>query len=163
MKVIILSDESHTMILEIGHNWKVFNILNIIIYIYVVWIATCVKIHCCSGEQWVTCASHFICSFLLCGILLCFDEIKNITPKKVQKDLSINNDKHELLLKDERILASIFLFMYLYIPTRTISCTVDALTVSTTLSFVQVWGLRPWQHARARSVRAPCSTQTVHL
>lgn len=40
MKVIILSDESHTMILEIGHNWKVFNILNIIIYIYVVWIAT---------------------------------------------------------------------------------------------------------------------------
>lgn len=40
MKVIILSDESHTMILEISHNWKVFNILNIIIYIYVVWIAT---------------------------------------------------------------------------------------------------------------------------
>lgn len=69
--------------------------------------------------------------------------MKNITPKKVKKDLSINNDKHELLLKDERILASIFLFMCLYIPTRTISCTVDALTVSTTLSFVQVWGLRP--------------------
>lgn len=69
--------------------------------------------------------------------------MKNITPKKVQKDLSINNDKQELLLKDERILASIFLFMYLYIPTRTISCTVDALTVGTTLSFVQVWGLRP--------------------
>lgn len=69
--------------------------------------------------------------------------MKNITPKKVQKDLSINNDKQELLLKDERILASIFLFMYLYIPTRTISCTVDALTVSTTLSFVQVWGLHP--------------------
>lgn len=69
--------------------------------------------------------------------------MKNITPKKVQKDLSINNDKQELLLKDERILASIFLFMYLYIPTRTISCIVDAITVSTTLSFVQVWGLRP--------------------
>lgn len=78
--------------------------------------------------------------------LLCFDQrmlMKNINKKLLKKDLSINNDTHELLLKDERILASIFLFIYLYIPTRTISCTVDALTDSTTLSFVQVWGLRP--------------------
>lgn len=78
--------------------------------------------------------------------LLCFDQrmlMKNINKKLLKKDLSINNDTHELLLKDERILASIFLFIYLYIPTRTISFTVVALTDSTTLSFVQVWGLRP--------------------
>lgn len=47
--------------------------------------------------------------------LLCFDQrmlMKNIK----KKDLSINNDTHELLLKDERILASIFLFIYIYPP-----------------------------------------------
>lgn len=77
--------------------------------------------------------------------LLCFDQrmlMKNINKKLLKKDLSINNDTHELLLRDERILAS-HIPIYLYIPTRTISFTVDALTDSTTLSFVQVWGLRP--------------------
>lgn len=71
--------------------------------------------------------------------------MKNITPKKVQKDLSINNDKHELLLKKMKEFwqAYSYLCVYIYIPTRTISCIVDAITVSTTLSFVQVWGLRP--------------------
>lgn len=51
--------------------------------------------------------------------LLCFDQrmlMKNINKKLLKKDLCINNDTHELLLKDERILASIFLFIYIYPP-----------------------------------------------
>lgn len=51
--------------------------------------------------------------------LLCFDQrmlMKNINKKVLKKGLSINNDTHELLLKDERILAIIFLFIYIYPP-----------------------------------------------
>lgn len=50
--------------------------------------------------------------------LLCFDQrmLMNINKKLLKKGLSINNDTHELLLKDERILASIFLFIYIYPP-----------------------------------------------
>lgn len=44
--------------------------------------------------------------------------MKNITPKKVQKDLSINNDKHELLLKKmkEYWQAYSYLCVYIYPP-----------------------------------------------
>lgn len=44
--------------------------------------------------------------------------MKNITPKKVQKDLSINNDKHELLLKKmkEYWQAYSYLCIYIYPP-----------------------------------------------
>lgn len=44
--------------------------------------------------------------------------MKNITPKKVQKDLSINNDKHELLLKKmkEYWQAYSCLCIYIYPP-----------------------------------------------
>lgn len=50
--------------------------------------------------------------------LLCFDQrmLMNINKKLLKKGLSINNDTHELLLKDERILASIFLFIYINPP-----------------------------------------------
>lgn len=41
--------------------------------------------------------------------------MKNINKKLLKKDLSINNDIYELLLKDERILVSIFLFIYIYL------------------------------------------------
>lgn len=41
--------------------------------------------------------------------------MKNLNKKVLKKGLSINNDIYELLLKDERILVSIFLFIYIYL------------------------------------------------
>lgn len=41
--------------------------------------------------------------------------MKNITPKKVQKDLSINNDKHELLLKKMKEYWQAYSYLYIYI------------------------------------------------